>query len=479
MDATCKFGRGRTSSKGALGPDALGGRAASRRAHGPGALRFGGALLALSVVGEGACAPLAGGEGPSAPTYGAPGGSTGEGAEGASGGREYPGSVKPLGGPVDPGDIVCEDGDEECEMAWLSARVSAERSGPIGSGGTGPGNGLGLYVVAASNSDYCFSDAGGQPAFCPETFLNGPDGVLLRMRDAHNGIVMYTVPVQASLRDETVPGSFRPVDLVAVESEATKLTIVYASEGQKHALQGDELGSIRLDLPAPNTAAYSYHVRFKPSSDPPPIGSPPLPYGAKTPKWLQRYYVDYFIEGAGPATGTWRPHCTVGTTHRHSSFLGQTMVDGLLGQVSFEPAATTMACETGSIDTCLSWDYTPVPAPGSMASRYLYGTCLQAKRAAYFVGPHGYDVDLMSYTINGTLIDLEDVAKVVSGPVEHLEAVWGPDGVVCLNRDNLRRPELIGHPGFEAPTYVPSCPPGDWRELGPMATGRRWVDAGG
>jgi hypothetical protein len=453
MNAICELGRGRTGAKRGAGPS---GRP-SLGSFGPSALRFGGALLALSVVSEGCASP------------------EGVGAGRAPVGRPAPpGSVEPQSDKLGDPDVVCKLGDEACEESWLRGRVTeAALGGPIGGTGTGPGNGLGLFVVAASNSTYCFADVGGQPAFCPETFFNADPGVYLQLRDANDAFETYVVPVQASVPDAWAPDGYRPVNLIAIHTKGTQLAIEYENDDMIEWVSGDELASIKLDIPAPGTYPFSYSMRVTPSTRPLPLGSAPAPYGLPPPKWLRRYDVEYRIEGTGPAAGVWRPHCTVGTSHRPSSFLGQTMIDGVLGQVGQEPAAVTMACETGAIDTCLAWGYTPAYTPGVEPNPYLYGSCLQAKRAAYFVGPREGLIDLMSYTTNGTPIDVQDVAGIIDEPVEHLEAVWNPDGVACLNPENLRRPEMASHPYFAIPSHVPPCPHDDWSGFGPLATGRR------
>jgi ADYC domain len=332
-------------------------------------------------------------------------------------------------------------------------------------------NGLGLFVVAGSNSNYCLSNDQGSLAFCPERFVTGPWGVKIEFRSTTDPNSVYSVPVTAS-RKLSSDAPWRPVELRALRAVGTELMLEYKLDGVPYPpVTGAALASFKLEIRHPHGAPFDYELKIEPPT-PPPV-PPPVP-NPSPPSWLRRYNVSYRVIPAGAAPTSWARHCSVDGIARRASFVGKTKVDGLFGTVDRDENVTTMSCETGSIDTCLAWGYAPWATPAlasDESARYLFGTCLQAKRAAYFAGPSGGAYRKSSFTLNGTPLVVRDTAGILSGPdPAYLEAVWSPQGAVCLNRENLRVPEFRSIVPYAS--WLPSCPPGDWRALGAFATGR-------
>jgi ADYC domain-containing protein len=352
--------------------------------------------------------------------------------------------------------VACKDA--ECErQCFLQRMIDCPTCPPP------PPNGRGLYIITANDSNYCFVDKNARP-FCPDGFLNYGGGVYLRMRDAgapSYGKEIYHLPVSLELttKDDKYPA--QEAELLRVDSEQTWLSVRYRLKGdvKAHKAQGAGLSALRFRLPP--FANNAYHFEFKVEAVPAEYNRPDD--SPDTPAWLQRYAVSYRTADLAP--DLWQPQCTVGGIHPPSSFVAGPAVDALTGLVK-QQDVVTMSCRTGAIDTCMAWGYTPWAEGAGADAPYLFATCLQAKRAAYFVSKGDYN----SYTVNRTHIDKRDVFGI-AGPLAgltRLEAAWTPNGAACLNWENLRVPGLgdrLNHEGDVQPCV------GDWKEDGPLATG--------
>jgi hypothetical protein len=123
----------------------------------------------------------------------------------------------------------------------------------------------------------------------------------------------------------------------------------------------------------------------------------------------------------------------------------------------------------------MAWGYTPwEPSTGvrDEVRDYVYRSCLQAKRAAYFVGKG----DFRSYTETGTKIEKWDQYHSGEGkPVERIEALWSPHGAVCFNKENRRKPQAEAWKGQDPNnlnTYgVGPCASTDFTLDGKLFTG--------
>nr|MCU0687648.1 ADYC domain-containing protein [Polyangiaceae bacterium] len=324
----------------------------------------------------------------------------------------------------------------------------------------------GIYIGASNNSSYCFADDSNPSVFCPERFVSAGGGVRLESRAAELPDVTYSTPVHLSRF--LLAGGWVPVELISVQAKATELEVRYQFNGTVFTARGADLSWLRFEFPAPDGQPYGYEwvIDEVPVA---PIG------GADPPRWLKRYESSYRLVFEGPYATEWRRHCVTSDIPRQASFLGGTKVDGLYADVASDKFVTTVSCETGAIDTCLTWGYTPwgLPNPGENIeeSRELYGACLQAKRAAYFAGPEGGAYRLTSFTVPHTPIVVRDTFGVMGNnlEVEHVEAVWGPEGARCLNPTNARVPKFRSL--LHAAPSLPPCD-SDWRKYGRLVTGR-------
>lgn len=335
----------------------------------------------------------------------------------------------------------------DCDVELIAMRLScAPDCDP------GPTNGLGIYVVEGGN--YCLS-LQGEARFCPEAFVNlSPGGLALVLRDAGVANLAY----RATLVGQLAPpggGPAQPVDLVRMTADKSELalTIKGAGDPTGHRASDDELARLRVivRLGLGGDVTSLFYLRWKVA-------------GAPDEGGLRHYESSYRPFDSDP--NAWAPLCVGGAGQPRSVFLGGMKVDGLTAEVGDDATATTMACETGAIDTCMVWGYTPWSprARSNAAGSYLFGSCLQAKRAAYFVGLG----DPKSYTKSGTEIFLRDPFGIQTSSAEPLEAFWSPRGAECLNPDHLRRPELRGT--LSVPPSVPRCDtPPRWGPLGKIA----------
>ncbi len=336
----------------------------------------------------------------------------------------------------------------DCELSTSSAALRAHC--PTGSScDVGSGNGRGIYV--ARESEYCFVDDGHQGStFCPEHFVTAPgQGVLLQMRHARAPLTLLAAHVSAEVSEA---GGRRPVELRELRADKTELAARYLdpATGAERVATGAALAALSFHARS-QTKDVVFNFEFT-------IAPAPAAGG------VARYAVSY--QAAGSPGGP-RRHCGASGSPLAASFLGGKRVDGLTAQVAEDPAATTMSCQTGAIDTCLGWGYAPWEprANGVERGNYLFATCLQAKRAAYYVGLG----DTTSYTRNGTGIYRRDPFGIHSEPqgapdeawASSLEAIWSPRGAECLNLDRRRRQDIDVPdrrlPRCSAPQWTPTA----------------------
>ncbi|MCP3061091.1 hypothetical protein LXT21_20125 [Myxococcus sp. K38C18041901] len=340
-------------------------------------------------------------------------------------------------------------------------------------------NGLGIYIIEGGT--YCFM-VDGIPRFCPEAFENVPasaasphPSVRLMGRDpTKRGGQLGEATVTGVLQNPQIPGADEGVRIHSIQATGTQLTVNYCSLSspcldratQVHSLQGEKLRRLKLVVRLPPddgapTGPFVLELAVTPLSD----------ASARVHGYDVRYR-EY-------ATGRpWLKHCTPrGATapdRDPTSFLPGLRINSVNAAVEPVPEWTTVGCASGAIVTCLDWGYAPwSPETGDydVLRGHVFGACLQAKRAAYFVGRG----DLSSYTRNGTRIAKRDelgLGRNANNHVEELrtlEALWSPLGAVCLNAENRRVPDI----DLPAGLYdVPPCPRSPtWTSTGKLATG--------
>jgi ADYC domain len=359
----------------------------------------------------------------------------------------------------------------DCTINQSRAELRVDENCPTGQCDPDGGpNGLGIYVQEGSN--YCLPDYSARPRFCPEAFVNTPTGAVLKVRD----LVLrrlYDAEVTATRQAP----SASPADITGLRISAgnSAFTVSGSIAGRPYTAQGLELDTVTLkvafwadpiagDVPD----RYVHRMTVKLTQEGKNAISDATP---ETAHHLWRYDVTYRRE-----TGSTTPirHCAGvggGTQGSAVSFLPAREVDGRNAAVWPKPDVTTMACASGAIATCLEWGYQPWDAAGQPDERreYVYRSCLQAKRAAYFVGKG----DFRSYTANGTQIRRRDqfgFGRNTRGTIDdipYLEALWSPYGAECLNVGNRRRRDIA----IENTRGVPPCTPVQWTRERKLATG--------
>ncbi len=317
-------------------------------------------------------------------------------------------------------------------------------------------NGRGIYAL--DEQGHCFRDDAGQALFCPEGFVNTPEGVRLRLRGARDAGFVYEAPVRAW---RVEGGAEREVALRHLGAERSQLAVAYG-EGPRfetnQVARGAVLGALRFEFhveaPPESGGRVSYALKMRADDrDGAPAGG------------AEHYRMVYKPKGAAGAS--WRAHCASKGEQAPVAFVGGTSVDGQSGRASEAPGVTAMSCQGGAVDACVAWGYGPWADPKTGAAdaerRALFAACVHAKRAAYLA-----DVgDATSFTKNGTRIVRGDTLGINPFPAERLEALWGPKGALCINRENLRRPEL----GDAVPELLPPCSIADVGATALFATG--------
>jgi hypothetical protein len=299
-------------------------------------------------------------------------------------------------------------------------------------------------------------------------------GVELQLRDLRFGR-LYRAEVTATRQASLTA---KPVDITGlrIRADNSGFTVTGSIAGSPYTAQGLELDQVTLktffwaepvsgDVDVPFT--HRMTVRLSPEDRTAIRDTTP-----EDAHHLWRYEVAFRRETGS----TWMRHCVDalpggGTRESLTSFLPAREVSGKNAGVSPNTNVTTMACASGAIATCLEWGYQPWDSAGRPDERreYVYGSCLQAKRAAYFVG-HG---DLRSYTATGTLILRRDQfgfgrnARGTMDEIPYLEALWSPYGAECLNVENRRRRDIVIRNTYG----VRECTPVQWTQERKLATG--------
>lgn len=325
-------------------------------------------------------------------------------------------------------------------------------------------NGVGVFV--ARDGQFCLPSY--WPArYCVRSFINDPGGIKVKLA--------------ASTSDESfewnVTASFRPEgfalpqlnSLASITTDKGRLVIKYrrlviGGPSPVVVVPDDKLRWVWLEFTSgPATLAWpTYQLRFEPAGS-------TLADGPSPRESIGRYRVSFRVDPeSSPPSSPWSPFCTdAAGAQLSSSVLGGNEIDPRSARVFRREQSVTLSCVTGAIDTCLTWGYAPWAgeADGDRAS--LFSACLQAKRAAYYVGKG----DLGSYTKPGTPILLRDMFGIHNDPINDasLEAVWTSGGAKCFNWNHRRRPEMLtsGHPDE---ITMPACPPGVG--LGFLSTGK-------
>ncbi|MDC0709131.1 ADYC domain-containing protein [Stigmatella sp. ncwal1] len=295
----------------------------------------------------------------------------------------------------------------------------------------GPTNGKGIYI--SQEAAYCIPDPWGKVLFCPETFTNIPrEGVALRGRTFREN-EFFPEPADHAQYRVGVRWRKMRVELLRIDARSEGLIVSIRDGATEQVLDGLDVEALVFEFPK---EAPRFRMRFR---------------GNGADRGIALYAAEYNVDDKD----TWTPSCAdgVGT----AAFLPQRSVDGVSARVMVNAEQVTLGCRTGAIATCMVWGYRPWeanPHEQPLADS-LYGSCLQAKRAAYFV----QSGDFHSYTVKGTPIALQDKAGIMSELMPGVEAVWSPDGAICLS-PAFRRvpgPGSSGLPALPAVNPLPEC----------------------
>ncbi|MFL5352042.1 ADYC domain-containing protein [Archangium sp.] len=333
---------------------------------------------------------------------------------------------------------------------------------PTGNCDPGNLNGKGIYTVEGGN--YCFFNFG-DGRFCPESLVNDKtDGVVLEVRDRNSPLSFQRRTIKA--RYKATPNSAaQDATLLSIRGDKSQFSLRYSVAGNEATATGNDLTKFTFSVHGLETA----------HGDASPLAGYEFTI---TPVGLFKGLTQYAIQYLDLSTNEQRWHCQGDGMVRKAdslvTFLPQERVSGVSGLAQPETNVLTMACQTGAIVTCMSWGYTPWNDKGELDNdrNHVFRSCLQAKRAAYFVGRG----DLTSYTKTGTEIYLRDqygVGLNQGDVVPHLEALWSPTGAVCVNPDSLRhlknQPTVTQQAGKFG---IPTCTrPPAWNDQGKLATG--------
>jgi hypothetical protein len=342
-------------------------------------------------------------------------------------------------------------GPLSAEAMSLEQATSAIEPGdcPTGNCGDPTSNGKGLFID--EHSSYCipFSPA---RFFCPEVFTNIPGG----------GVELIG-PDTGSVETKRIlmMGHWKgiPVQVVSISADSLGVVVTVNTGYKVRQLTGAALADLVLTS-TQGEIPLTLRINFSHSEN--SVGL---------------YQVEYSLD----SSISWQSYCADGTGT--AAFLPLRSVHNVTGKMTASPSAVTMACRTGAIATCIVWGYKPwEAAPGNEArADFLYGSCLQAKRAAYFV-KYG---DFNSYTVPGTPLALQDKDSVMNALMPGAEALWSPNGAACLSPQFRRIPPPGSRPMPTLPAAipVPACDqethdaaklgilPALLQETAPLATG--------
>lgn len=199
-------------------------------------------------------------------------------------------------------------------------------------------------------------------------------------------------------------------------------------------------------------------------------------------------YAFFDLKWAVDGASDWHPVCGTDAQPYPAVFISGSKWNIQTGARSDDANAITIACPDDAVGACIDWGYEPWVDRSACAYQWyptfqsqgcstrpgkdLHQTCTRAKRAD-FAGL-GY-----SYTQTGTEILVGDSLNTAAYalnptfPADEVEAIWGPNGAVCLNRDNMRDKAYFSSPeAHNAYLTIPRCMmPAGYRLDGIQITG--------
>jgi hypothetical protein len=314
-----------------------------------------------------------------------------------------------------------------------ASMTKMDRDCPSGSC-SDPSNTNGIYV--AEGAGYCIPGPNRGTYFCPQGFQNEAGEAYLTGQRLLSANVWPDPPDIISLRavgmykDQSVE-----VKGLMADPNTGELVADVALGTEQRILTGDELLELSLRF---DSEEFAFNLKFSSRAN-------------ENNLWV--YQVEYQVPLLSPS---WTAYCQDGSGK--AALLPGRTVHSLSAKMDVDESATTMACVSGAIGGCMSWGYRPWEAGPSQADQanYLYGSCMQAKRAAYFTDFGDYK----SYTIKGTPLSVQDIDGIMNAgsPMPGVEALWSPQGAICLSPTYRRGPGPGGQPLPSLPAYIPVPP---------------------
>lgn len=279
---------------------------------------------------------------------------------------------------------------------------------------------------------------------------DAPSWLLLGFRTEAGRV--FASAASASGRRESAPITVaayrgRPVTLRSVSAEGADVRFeLLDREGVSLSLAGAALDGLLLTLAFPddsgNGALTEYDLRLAPAGL--------LGGNVQNRRAIPGYAVE-FREARAPEAA-WRSYCTgVHDEPLAAAFFPGSQWDPQDGRRTDAPELIALTCETGAVATCALWGYVPweraarsgVAETESLAD--YHQACIHLKRAAYCG-------TAASYTSPGMQIEIGDPLGIRRASVDVLEALWTPQGAVCIS--SARDPES----GFlGCPEPLPAC----------------------
>lgn len=201
----------------------------------------------------------------------------------------------------------------------------------------------------------------------------------------------------------------------------------------------------------------------------------------QTPTWPDTgspNYAYFDLKWSVDGQSDWHPVCGTDAQPYPAVFVAGQKWNIQTGALIDDANAITVACPDDAVGACIDWGYEPwvdrnacsydwYPAYKAKGcsmrpGKDIHQTCMRAKRAD-FAGM-GF-----SYTQTGTGILVGDSLNTSVNPLDpsfpgdEIEAIWGPDGATCLNRDNMRdKAQFPSKEAHDAYLSRPRCvmPPG-------------------
>jgi hypothetical protein len=328
-------------------------------------------------------------------------------------------------------------------------------------------NGIGIYTDEGGSAGI------GDLGLMITHFINTKSGVTFEGRYLRPG-----PPASWSILTGTVdgvdnPGENPPLQILTAIStigSSTVPTVTFSTPTGAHSVNGTELYGLRLHISFPDpvlgvvTQSRRYLLELAA-----PVHRPLRP---NLTAYNLRWRVDDLQQQPRPSPEpAWTQYCRdggdakAGGPHQPDAvvFHGGIDIDPSSGTVS-RPAGShvTMSCYLGAPAAVTSWGY---PHLGSKDKVFYFDAGIHMKLAA-FCG------DSQFFTHAGVNIDVADDnagSRSGEGPPLYLEAVWSPEGAICVNPQNVRDKPFTGCP------HRPLTPCSDRTSLvGPyLASGRK------